>query len=86
MANIASIAAERESITSIAGKIRCTASSLRRWCRDEASRLTAPAALGNDKVRLKQLGPEVKELRRANEILRKASASSAMPELDLRER
>lgn len=66
---------EWEAMTSIAGKIGCTAETLRRWCREEASRRTVPAAQAtDDKGRLKLLEHEVKELRRANEILRKASA------------
>jgi transposase len=78
---------EWEAMTSIAGKIGCTAESLRRWCREEASRRAAPAALAaDDKARLKLLEREVKELRRANEILRKASAYFAQAELDRRER
>jgi transposase len=64
-----------EEMSSIAGKIGCTAETLHRWCRDEASRRTVPVALAaDDKARLKLLEREVKELRRANEILRKASA------------
>jgi transposase-like protein len=78
---------EWEAMTSIAGKIGCTAESLRRWCREEASRRTAPAALAaDDKARLKLLEREVRELRRANEILRKASAYFAQAELDRRDR
>ncbi|NHN82975.1 IS3 family transposase [Acetobacter lovaniensis] len=66
---------EWEAMTSIASKIGCTAETLRRWCREEASRRTAPATqAADDKARLKLLEREVKELRRANEILRKASA------------
>ena len=74
---------EWAAITSIAGKIGCTAETLRRWRREEASRRTGPAALaGQDRVRVKLLEREVKELRRANEILRKASAYFAQAELD----
>jgi transposase-like protein len=40
--------------------------------------------VGNDRERLKLLEREVKELRRANEILRKASAYFAQAELDRR--
>ncbi|MDY7523063.1 IS3 family transposase [Sphingomonas sp. 10B4] len=66
---------EWAAMTSIAGKIGCTAETLRRWCREEASRRAGPAAQSlGDKDRLKALEREVKELRRANEILRKASA------------
>jgi transposase-like protein len=78
---------EWEAMTSIASKIGCTAETLRRWCREEASRRTAPAALAaDDQARLKLLEREVRELRRANEILRKASAYFAMAELDRREK
>src|ERR1043165_3247977 len=52
---------------------------------EEASRRAGPAALAADeRTRLKLLEREVKELRRANEILRKASAYFAMAELDRR--
>ena len=78
---------EWEAMSSIASKIGCTAETLRRWCRMEASRRAARAAQAVDeKARLKLLEREVKELRRANEILRKASAYFAMAELDRRER
>lgn len=78
---------EWEAMSSIAAKIGCTAETLRRWCREEASRRAGPAALAADeKARIKALEREVKELRRANEILRKASAYFAMAELDRRER
>ena len=78
---------EWAAMTSIAGKIGCTAETLRRWCREEASRRSAPAAqAGDERARLKQLEREVKELRRANEILRKASAYFAQAELDRRDK
>ena len=74
---------EWEAIVSIAGKIGCTAETLRRWCSTEAGRLEGQAAMpDDDRVRLKLLEREVKELRRANEILRKASAYFALAELD----
>src|SRR6195952_5902181 len=74
---------EWAAMTSIAGKIGCTAETLRRWCREEASRRAGPAMLaGSDQERLKILEREGKELRRANEILRKASAYFAQAELD----
>lgn len=76
-------ASEWATIASIAGKVGCTTETLRRWCREEARRRAGPAALAaNDRDRLKALEREVKELRRANEILRKASAYFAQAELD----
>ena len=70
-------------ISSIAAKVGCTTETLRRWCRDEASRRAGPAAqAASDRDRVKALEREVKELRRANEILRKASAYFAQAELD----
>ncbi|QJR02824.1 IS3 family transposase [Sphingobium yanoikuyae] len=66
---------EWEVMKSIAAKIGCSLETLRRWCREEASRRAGPAALAaDDRERLRLLEREVKELRRANEILRKASA------------
>lgn len=76
-------ASDWAAINSIAGKIGCTSETLRRWRREEASRQSGPAAqAAGDRERVKQLEREVKELRRANEILRKASAYFAQAELD----
>jgi transposase-like protein len=72
-------------MSSIAGKVGCSTETLRRWCREEASpkasRLAGPAAqAASDRDRVKALECEVKELCRANEILRKASAYFAQAE------
>jgi transposase-like protein len=68
-------------MSSIAAKVGCTTEMLRRWCREEASRRAGPAAqAASDRDRVKALEREVKELRRANEILRKASAYFAQAE------
>src|SRR3546814_18785746 len=68
---------EWAAMTSIAGKIGCTAETLRRWCREEASRRAGPAAHNaSEKDRLKLIEREVKERRRAKDNLRKASAYS----------
>jgi transposase len=76
---------EWEAIGSIASKFGCTAETLRRWCREEASRRSGPAAVSaSERERIKLLEREVKELRRANEILKKASAYFAQAELDRR--
>ena len=74
---------EWEVMKSIAAKIGCSLETLRRWCREEASRRAGPSAqAASDRDRVKALEREVKELRRANEILRKASAYFAQAELD----
>lgn len=53
---------EWAAMTSIAGKIGSTAETLRRWCREEASRRAGPAALAaNDRDRLKLLERDVHE-------------------------
>lgn len=70
-------------MSSIAEKVGCTIETLRRWCREEASRGIGPAAQAtSDRDRVKALEREVKELRRANNILREASAYSVQAELD----
>lgn len=67
----------------IAPKLGCSPDSLRLWCRqadrDAGKRegLTTP-----EKDRIRDLEREVRELRQANEILKKASAYFAQAELD----
>ena len=62
-------------IESVAGKVGCTAESLRRWVRQAEQDLgKRDGASSGEKQRVKELEREVRELRRANEILRKASA------------
>ena len=78
-------ASEWAAITSIAEKIGCTPEALRRWVRqtqrDAGSR---PGVTTSERERLKDLERENRELKRANEILRKASAYFAQAELDRR--
>jgi len=70
-------------IHSIAGKIGCTAETLRRWVRQgERDIGLRPGATSDERDRVRTLEREVRELRQANEILRKASAYFAMAELD----
>src|SRR5512143_114306 len=72
-------------IGSIAAKIGCTAETLRGWVRQaerEQGRRTGLTSTERD--RLKELERENRELKRANEILRKASAFFAQAELDRR--
>jgi transposase len=72
-------------ITSIAEKIGCTAETLRKWVRQaERDAGAGPGLTTEERQRLKQLEREVVELRRANEILKKASAYFAQAELDRR--
>ena len=72
-------------ITSIAEKIGCSAETLRNWLRrTERDQGQRPGLTTDERARLKQLEREVFELRRANEILRKASAYFAQAELDRR--
>jgi transposase len=68
-------------IVSVAGKIGCTAQTLRTWVLKTEPAMVATAS---DQARLKQLERENAELKRANEILRKASAFFAQAELDRR--
>jgi transposase len=72
-----------EAISSIAAKIGCTAETLRRWVR-QAERDTGgrPGMTTDERERIKALEREIRELRQANEILRKASAYFAQAELD----
>ena len=72
-------------IESIAGKIGCTTETLRRWVRQqERDTGKREGATTSEQERMKALEREVKELRKANEILRLASAFFAQAELDRR--
>ena len=72
-------------IRSIAEKIGCASETLRHWVRQsERDQGKRPGLTSDERQRLKQLEREVFELRRANEILRKASAYFAQAELDRR--
>ncbi len=72
-------------ITSIASKIGCAGETLRLWVRQaERDGGQRPGLTTDEQQRLKVLERENRELRRANEILRKASAYFAQAELDRR--
>jgi len=78
-------ASQWAAISSIAAKMGCTAETLRRWVRQaERDQGQRSGRTTDEKVRLKALEREVRELRQANEILRKASAYFAQAELDRR--
>ena len=71
-------------IRSVAEKIGCTSETLRHWVR-QAERDTGrrPGLTTDERARLKEQEREIRELRRANEILKSASAFFAR-ELDPR--
>ncbi len=72
-------------IVSISAKMGCTAETLRRWVRQherDTGLRDGPSAA--EQERIKALEREVRELRKANEILRLASAFFAQAELDRR--
>ena len=78
-------ASQWAAICSIAAKIGCNAETLRLWVRQSERDKGKRAGLtSNVRERLKTLERENRELRQANEILRKASAYFAMAELDRR--
>jgi transposase-like protein len=70
-------------VSSVAAKIGCTAQSLNEWVKkaevDSGVRAGLPTEVAE---KLKALERENRELRQANEILRKASAYFAQAELD----
>ena len=74
-----------ETLGSIAAKIGCSRETLRRWVRQaerDGGQRAGPTT--EERERIKALEREVRELRQANEILRKASAYFAVAELDRR--
>ncbi len=72
-------------IMSVAGKIGCSAQTLNEWVKktevDNGERAGVPTDVAE---KLKALERENRELRQANDILRKASAYFAQAELDRR--
>ena len=76
---------EWSAIVSIATKIGCSPESLRKWVRQaEIDTGRRGGVTSEERERIKQLERENRELRRANEILRKAAAFFAQAELDRR--
>jgi transposase-like protein len=72
-------------ITSIAAKMGCAPQTLHKWVRQAERDAGKRAGLTTtERERLKDLERENQELKRANEILRKASAFFAQAELDRR--
>jgi transposase-like protein len=81
--NRAEYASDNAAYKAIAPKLGCSPDSLRVWCqqaeRDDGQRAGLTT---QEKDRIKVLERENKELRQANEILKKASAYFAQAELD----
>jgi transposase len=70
-------------IVAIAPKIGCIAETLRLWVRQaEQDGGSRDGISSGERERIKELEREVRQLRQANEILRKASAYFAQAELD----
>ena len=76
-------ASQMAAINSIAAKIGCSGETLRNWVRQaERDQGLRDGTTSEERDRIKALEREVRELRQANEILRKASAYFAQAELD----
>ena len=74
---------EAAALRAIAGKLGCSPDSLRVWVRQaQRDGGERPGQTTADRARIKELERENRELRQANEILKKASAYFAMAELD----
>jgi transposase-like protein len=74
-----------KALLSISSKIGSTAETLRKWVRQsEIDKGIRNGLTSSERSRLKELERENRELKRANEILRKASAYFAQAELDRR--
>jgi transposase len=72
-------------IKSVAAKLGCTTETLRRWVRQaEIDQGKRAGVTSSDGERIAQLERENRELRKANEILKVASAFFAQAELDRR--
>ena len=78
-------ASQWAAIVSIAAKIGCTAQTLSDWIKKaDVDSGRKPGVTSEERERVKALERENRELRQANEILRKASAYFAQAELDRR--
>ena len=81
--NRSNYSSDNAAYKAIASKLGCSPDSLRAWCQQaERDAGLRDGLSSEDKARLKALEREVRELRQANEILRKASAYFAQAELD----
>ena len=78
-------ASQWAAIRSVSEEIGCASETLRHWVRQaERDSGRRPGLTTDERALLKEQAREIRELRRANEILRKASAYFAQAELDRR--
>jgi len=81
--NRSNYSSDNAAYKAIASKLGCSPDSLRAWCQQSERDAGMRSGLTSDeKARLKVLERENRELRQANEILKKASAYFAQAELD----
>lgn len=81
--NRSNYSSDNAAFRAIGSKLGCSPDSLRSWCHQAERDAGERAGLTSDeKKRLKELERENRELRMANEILKKASAYFAAAELD----
>jgi len=79
----AEYASEVAALRALAEKLGCSPDSLRVWARQAQRDVGQSAgATSAEKARIRELERENRELRQANEILKKASAYFAQAELD----
>ena len=78
----AEYSSEWATLVSISSKVGCTAETLRSWVKRAQLNQMDNGQSEQDKLRIKQLEREVRELKRANEIIRMAAAFFAQAELD----
>ena len=81
--NRSNYSSDNAAYKAIASKLGCSPDSLRAWSQQvERDTGMRDGLSSEEKARLKALEREVRELRQANEILKKASAYFAQAELD----
>ncbi len=81
--NEANYKTRSECLRSISSKIGCSPETLRDWIKKQAIEDGTREGLNqSERAELKALKHEIKELRQANDILRKASAFFAAADLD----
>ena len=76
-------ASDSAAYVAISSKLGCSSDTLRGWCKRSACDAGETGGMSSEeRAHLKALEREVRELRQANEILKKASAYFAQAELD----